>query len=93
MTHKQAHKMMKRIRTELMNDEDDEPLSGDVEIDESSWGGKPRGAKPRFGLDRPVPKMTTKTTVLGMVERGGRLRFRVIPTRYAHPLVEPCWRT
>lgn len=32
----------KRIRTHLMNDEGDDPLSGDVEIDETSWGGKPR---------------------------------------------------
>jgi len=40
VTYKQAHKMMKRIRT-LMGD-DGEPLSGDVEIDETTWGGKPR---------------------------------------------------
>src|ERR1700730_4906840 len=37
-----AHRMMKKIRTELMNDEDDVPLSGDIEIDETSWGGKPK---------------------------------------------------
>src|SRR6266487_5120901 len=42
VTYKTAHRMMKRIRTELMNDEGDEPLSGDVEIDETSWGGRPR---------------------------------------------------
>ncbi len=29
-----------------MGDEDDEPLKGDVEIDETSWGGKPRGTRP-----------------------------------------------
>ena len=39
VTYKQAHKMMKRIRT-LVGD-DGEPLRGDVEIDETSWGGKP----------------------------------------------------
>ncbi len=33
-----------------MSDGDDEPLQGDVEIDETFWGGKPRGVKPRFGL-------------------------------------------
>jgi transposase len=33
VTYKQAHKMMKRVRTELMND-DGGPLGGDVEIDE-----------------------------------------------------------
>lgn len=86
VTYKQAHKMFKRIRT-LMGD-DGEPLSGDVEIDETSWGGKPRGAKPRFGLDpdRSSRSIPPKTTILGMVERGGRIRFRVIPTRHGTPL-------
>src|SRR3954471_2937825 len=41
VTYKTAHRMFKRIRTDLMNDGDDGPLSGDVEIDETSWGGKP----------------------------------------------------
>src|SRR5215213_7778724 len=41
--YKTAHRIMKKIRTELMDDEDDAPLSGDVEIDETSWGGRPRG--------------------------------------------------
>lgn len=32
VTYKTAHRMFKKIRTELMNDSDDEPLSGDVEM-------------------------------------------------------------
>ncbi|MDE3154778.1 MAG: IS1595 family transposase, partial [Acidobacteriota bacterium] len=44
VTYRTAHRMMKKIRTELMNDDEDEPLSGDVEIDETSWGGRPRRA-------------------------------------------------
>jgi transposase-like protein len=78
VTYKQAHKMMKRIRTELMNDEDGEPLSGDVEIDETSWGGKPRVPMDRF---EAAAFRESKPTILGMVERGGRIRFRVIPSR------------
>ena len=39
VTYKQAHKMMKRIRT-LMFD-GGEPPKGDVEMDETSWDGKP----------------------------------------------------
>jgi transposase len=89
VTYKQAHKMMKRIRTELMNDEGGEPLSGDVEIDETSIGGKPRkphGKHPQIavGADRRAEGKAhamAKPTVLGMVERGGRIRFRVIPSR------------
>jgi transposase len=78
VTYKTAHKMMKRIRTELMNDFDDEPLSGDVEIDETSIGGKPRVPLTR---SEAAAFREAKPTVLGMVERGGRIRFRVIPSR------------
>jgi transposase len=88
VTYKQAHKMMKRIRT-LMGD-DGEPLSGDVEIDETSWGGKPRkphGASNTIALGpsrraEAAAQRETKATVLGMVERGGRIRFRVIASRH-----------
>src|SRR5919106_1955992 len=45
VTYKTAHRMMKRIRTELMNDEGDGPLSGDVEVDETSVRGRYRGPK------------------------------------------------
>ena len=38
VTYKQAHKMMKPIR--MLMGGDGEPLSGDVEIDETSVGGK-----------------------------------------------------
>jgi transposase-like protein len=78
VTYKTAHRIMKKIRTELMNDEDDEPLSGDVEIDETSWGGKPRVPMDRF---EAAAWREAKPTILGMVERGGRIRFRVIPSR------------
>lgn len=85
-----AHRMMKKIRTELMNDADAEPLSGDVEVDETSWGGKPRkphGVEPRLAKTPEQRRAAAafreaKPTVLGMVERGGRLRFRVIASRH-----------
>jgi transposase len=79
VTYKTAHRMMKRIRTELMHDMDDEQLSGDVEVDETSWGGKPRNThKTR---SEAAAFRERKATVLGMVERGGRIRARVIPSR------------
>jgi|GEM_PF-3365456 len=88
VTYKQAHKMMKRIRTELMTD-DGEPLSGDVEIDETSWGGKPkrphgesRYAPAPDARERARQHASEKPTVLGMVERGGRVRARVIASRH-----------
>ena len=92
VTYKQAHKMMKRIRT-LMGD-DGTPLSGDVEIDETSVGGKtkrPHGASRTIavGQDRrkgSKQRMKRNPTVLGMVERGGRVRFKVIASRHGAPL-------
>lgn len=84
VTYKTAWRMFNKIRTELMNDEDDDTqLDGDVEVDETSWGGKPRR--------KMTPKESAhfrenKTTVLGMVEREGRVRLRVIPSRRGEPL-------
>ncbi len=90
VTYRTAHRMMKKIRTELMNDTDDPPLKGDVEVDETSWGGKPKRAhgQPRdiaLGPSRrseAAKAREAKATVLGMVERGGRVRARVIPSRH-----------
>jgi len=79
VTYKTAHRMMKRIRTELMADIDDDQLSGDVEIDETSWGGKPRN-KHKTRAEAAAFR-EAKPTILGMVERGGRVRLRVIPSR------------
>jgi transposase-like protein len=79
VTYKTAHRMMKKIRTELMNDADAEPLSGDVEIDETSWGGKPRHTHATRA--EAAAFREAKATVLGMVERGGKVRARVIHSR------------
>src|SRR5215210_3579153 len=68
VTYKTAHRMMKRIRTHLMNDQGDDPLSGDVEVDETSWGGKPRGRK--LTRTEVAAFREAKPVVLGMVERG-----------------------
>jgi transposase len=84
VTYKTAWRMFNKIRNELMNDEDDEQLSGDVEVDETAWGGKPRNTlKSRAEIAR---FRENKTTVLGMIERGGRVRLRVIASRRGEPL-------
>jgi transposase len=77
-SYKTAHRIMKKIRTELMTDADGEPLGGDVEVDETSWGGKPRIPMTR---SEAAQFREAKATVLGMVERDGRVRARVIPSR------------
>src|SRR5918996_6500031 len=64
--YRTAWRMFNKIRNKLMAD-DGEQLSGDVEIDETSWGGKPRHkhkTRSEAALFRE-----RKATVLGMVER------------------------
>ncbi len=72
--------MFNKIRNELMHDQDGEQLSGDVEVDETGWGGKPRN-KGMNKQEAAVWREANKRTILGMVERDGRVRLRVIPSR------------
>lgn len=84
VTYKTAWRMFNRIRTELMSDVGDGPLSGDVEIDETSVDGRPRVHMDPSGAAQLRER--SRATVLGMVERGGRVRLRVIPSRRGHAL-------
>ena len=78
VTYKTAWRMFNKIRNELMNDAEDGPLNGEVEADETAWGGRPR----RKGTHAEGARhREAKATVLGMVERGGRVRARVVPKR------------
>ena len=78
VTYKTAWGMFKQIRT-LLSDDDGEPIGGSgvtVEADETYIGPKKkRGTK----CGRPGPS-DPKTPVFGMVERGGRVVARVVPT-------------
>jgi transposase len=87
VTYKTAHRMFKQIRT-LLSDEGQ--LSGNVEMDETAVGGKPRAAQiKRLAEDEGRDlssaggtwRQRKKTTVFGMVERGGRVRAQVVPDR------------
>ena len=79
VSYKTAWRMFNRIRNELMADEEGEALFGDVEVDETSWGGRPR-SKHKTRAEAAAFR-EAKPTILGMVERGGRIRCRVIPSR------------
>ena len=59
--YKTAWRMFNKIRTHLMAD-DDLPLQGDVEVDETSWGGKPRGLKKLTGREAAAFR-ESKTTI------------------------------
>ena len=79
VTYKTAHRMFKQIRT-LLSDDGETMLDGSVEVDESAYGGKPRAHQSRSVRLREIHK-SYKPTILAMVERGGRVRPRVIPDR------------
>ena len=73
VTYKTAWRMAKEIRHTLMEQEE-EPLSGTIEADETYIGGKRRGTKRgRAGAD------SHKVPVFGMVERQGEVRVMTIP--------------
>jgi transposase len=89
VTYKTAWRMLNLIRNELM-EQDDTPLSGEVEADETFWGGSPRlGEVKSFRKPGETDlsgaggrwKAANKSTVFAMVERGGRVRASVIPSR------------
>jgi hypothetical protein len=71
--------MCHRVR-EAMKDKDFPPLTGVVEVDETYIGGKPRGHRnQRIGKhptmsERIKAAWEKKEPVLGIVERGGRVR-------------------
>jgi transposase len=79
VTYKTAHRMMKRIRTELMGDDGEPPLRGDVEVDETSVRGRYRG--PTMTPSEAAKWRESHPVVVGMVERGGRVRLRIVPSR------------
>jgi transposase len=85
--YKTAWRMFNKIRNELMAEDEAriQPLRGKVEVDETSWGGRPRQKLTRA---EAAVFREAKTTVLGMVERGGRVRVRVIASRRGEPLSE-----
>jgi ISXO2-like transposase domain/Transposase zinc-ribbon domain len=84
VTYKTAHRMFKQIRTLLADD--DKPLSGEVEIDETGIGGRPRR---KGSASQGARHREAKPTVLGMVERGGRVRARVVGGRRGPALIDP----
>lgn len=75
VTYKTAWRMFNLIRNQLMFQDEDTPLSGDVEADETYMGGRPR-ANSKLTLEQ---KLGRKTAVFAAVERGGRVRAEVMP--------------
>jgi transposase-like protein len=90
VTYKTAWRMFTLIRNKLMVD-DGTPLNGHVEVDETSVDGKPR--KPHGYNKYAAPhdperrskamklRERSRATVFAAVERGGRIKATVLPSR------------
>jgi len=84
VTPKTALFMLHRIRWAMTDDPSTDPkLSGTIEADTTFVGGKPR--YPRKGKMGPDPTRP-KTAVLAVLERGGDVKTRVMPSVTVHNL-------
>jgi len=70
VTYKTAWRMFKLIRSRL--DEDSDPFTGNIEADESYFGGKQHHGKRGRGSENKVP-------VFGIVQRKGRVKAVAVP--------------
>ncbi len=94
VSYRTAWRMLNKIRNELMKD-DGAMLSGDVEVDEASVDGKPRKKQGQRELRGTVPnrrseaaklRERSRATVFAAVERGGRIKATVLPSRHGPAL-------
>ncbi len=90
VTQKTAWFMLHRIRLAMKSDSFD-LLSGEVEADETYVGGKVGSKRGNIGRRETGEKArgprAGKTIVMGMVERGGRVRAMVVPRTKAKTLL------
>lgn len=89
VSYRTAWRMLNKIRNELMAD-DGETLRGDIEADEASVDGKPRkpqGKHPHIAVgpsrrsEAAKLRERSRATVFAAVERGGRIKATVLPSR------------
>jgi transposase-like protein len=82
VTQKTAWFMLQRCRLAMQDDFSGGNLGGEVEVDETFIGGKARNMhKDRKRRAHRDGKLSDKAIVLGMLERGGKVRASVIPDR------------
>src|SRR5271166_5772267 len=82
ITQKAAWFMLQRLRLAIQDDFFGSKLGGEVEVDESFIGGKARNMHVSERKRRITGTGTKdKTAVMGILERGGKVRASVVPSR------------
>ena len=82
VTQKSAWFMLQRIRLAMQDDFFGSKLRGEVEVDETFIGGKARNMHLSERKRRITGTGTKdKTAVMGILERGGKVRAAVVPSR------------
>lgn len=82
VTQKTAWFMLHRIRLAMQDETTGGKLSGEVEVDETFIGGKARNMHVSERKRRITGTGTKdKTAVMGILERGGKVRAAVVPSR------------
>ncbi|HEY1463983.1 MAG TPA: IS1595 family transposase [Terriglobales bacterium] len=89
VTQKSAWFMLHRIRLAMQDDFFGSKLGGEVEVDETFIGGKARNMHMSERKRRITATGTKdKTAVMGILERGGKVRATVVPNRKRTALQE-----
>jgi transposase len=89
VTYKTAWRMFNLIRNQLMTQDTSDLLTGEVEVDETWIGGKMRETEKRRARAEGrhgSPYTKPRETVIGMVERKGRVIALQIPSRQGYTL-------
>jgi transposase-like protein len=82
VTQKTAWFMLHRVRLAMQTGTFNTPLSGEVEVDETFIGGKARNMHKNKREEKIQGRgVTGKVIVMGMLERGGKVRAKVVSKR------------
>lgn len=85
VTYKTAWRMFKQIRS-MLSDDDQPKLSGEIEMDESFYGGLEKNKHANKRQHQGTGGIG-KTAVFGMVERKGRVVAKIVPNTQAATLM------
>ena len=81
VSYKTALFVMHRVRHAMTDDTTPPKLTGTIEADEMYWGGKPRHPRVVRGVIRSGRNPEKpKSVIFGVVQRGGTVRARVLPS-------------